>query len=90
MNLYFFIVCIFLIALLGFQQWMHQREKRDLHNRLMSREYPEYIHYETTHKAQVEAEKKRLEKLEKEAKEKARRIKNNPAIEAAEKAASQL
>ena len=60
--MYFFIICILLIGLLGFQQWMHQREKRDLHNRLMSRDYPEYVHFYTVHNLQVKEEKEKLEK----------------------------
>ena len=61
--MYFFIICVLLIAVIAFQQWMHQREKKDLHNRLMSRDYPEYQHFDTVHQIQAKAEEERLKNL---------------------------
>jgi len=40
----------------------HQEEKKDLHNRLMSREYPEYLHGEHTQQVLRSEEEKNKNK----------------------------
>lgn len=43
----------------------HQQEKKDLHDRLMSREYPEYLHGKHTEQI-LDAEKKKADNRPKE------------------------
>ncbi|HEC60720.1 hypothetical protein LCGC14_0831460 [marine sediment metagenome] len=66
------VIIILLIALLGslglcgfivfYLTNKHQEEKRDLHNRLMSREYPEYLQGEHTQQAMRAEEEKNKNK----------------------------
>lgn len=70
------IVALAAIGLCGFTLIVltknHQEEKRDLHNRLMSREYPEYLHGKHTEqilKSEEEKAKNKPKEYEKTSKE---------------------
>lgn len=65
MLLFLFIICVLELGVIVFQQVWHLKEKKDLHNRLMARDYPEYQHFETTHPQILKIEEARVEKEKK-------------------------